>query len=76
MVNGLGIFRILPTVGVIDILPDDTFLTVQYIPMDAFAPGRTRLVVDTVNKNVVDCLGAVNVSGEPLMSEILSRDVT
>ena len=74
--NGLGIFRILPTVGVIDILPDDTFLTVQYIPIDAFAPGRTRLVVDTVNKNVVDCVAAVNVSGEPLMSEMLSRDVT
>jgi hypothetical protein len=75
-VNGLGIFRILPTVGVIDILPDDTFLTVQYIPMDASAPGRTRLVVETVNKNVVDCVAAVNVSGEPLMSEIFSRDVT
>jgi len=75
-VNGLVIFRIVPTVGVIDILPDDTFLTVQYIPMDAFAPGRTRLVVDTVNKNVVACVGAVNVRVEPLMSEMLSRDVT
>jgi hypothetical protein len=75
-VNGLGIFKILPTVGVIDILPDDTFLTVQYIPMDAFAPGRTRLVVDTVNKNVVDCVAEASVRVEPLMSEMLSRDVT
>jgi hypothetical protein len=75
-VNGLGIFRILPTVGVIDILPDDTFLTVQYIPIDAFAPGRTRLVVDTVNKNVVDCVAEASVRVEPLMSEMLSRDVT
>jgi hypothetical protein len=76
MVNGLVIFRIVPTVGVIDILPDDTFLTVQYIPCDAFAPGRTRLVVDTVNKNVVDWLAAVNVRVELLISEIFSRDVT
>jgi hypothetical protein len=75
-VNGLGIFKILPPVGVIDILPDDTFLTVQYIPMDAFAPGRTRLVVDTVNKNVVDCVAEASVRVEPLMSEMLSRDVT
>lgn len=74
--NGFGIFKILPTVGVIFMLPDDTFLTAQYIPLDAFAPGRTRLAVETVNKNVVDCVGAVNVRVDVLMSEILSRDVT
>ena len=74
--NGVGIFRILPSDGVIFILPDDTFLTVQYIPMDAFAPGRTRSEVSVVNKNVVVCVGAVNVRVELLISEMLSRDVT
>ena len=43
--DGEGIFRILPPVGVIFMLPDDTFLIVQYIPCDAFAPGRTMLGV-------------------------------
>jgi hypothetical protein len=74
--DGEGIFGILPPVGVIFMLPDDTFLIVQYIPCDAFIPGRTMLEVLPVNMNVVDCVAAVNVSGEPLMSEMLSRDVT
>ena len=74
--DGEGIFRILPPVGVIFMLPDDTFLIVQYIPCDAFAPGRTMLGVLPVNMNVVDCVAEVNVRGEPLMSEIFSRDVT
>ena len=74
--DGEGIFRILPTLGVIFILPDDTFLIVQYIPMDAVSPGRTSSEVFVVNMNVVDCFAAVNVRLELLMSEMLSRDVT